>query len=233
MKKKFSLENFEELFGGQFLERGEEYYNEGLVKKVLRNKNLVTARVQGNHLYTVKVNLSNGEMTCTCPCDFNCKHMAAVLYALRANKASNMEKLFLPLLSKSKQELEEIIQKMVFENPELAIYINPDNSNLEKEIKQFWPGSDETTFQTKAERLHELITKKPNPLELELKFFKKLFQIFDHFGEDERVENIMFKVLDKINRESKKPENKAKRKKIIKEIKELVKEYDWFLDSFR
>jgi len=55
------------------------------VKNLLRDKSFVTANVEGNNTYRVTINLKTKEMNCTCPCDFNCKHIAAVLYSLKAN----------------------------------------------------------------------------------------------------------------------------------------------------
>lgn len=225
------LKNFEKLFGGQYLERGRDYYKEGAVKNVLKEGNTVTANVQGNSLYRVSIDLKTKEMECSCPCDFNCKHMAAVMYALRANKADETDKLFAPLKSKPKEELEGIIKSIVLENPELAIYINPDDSVIEKEIRQLWYLDDEYEFKSKVERLHKLIAKKQKPLELELKLFRKLFDIYDHNGSLGLMENQMFKLLEQIRKELKRQENKGKKTKVLKEIKGLVKEYDWFLDA--
>lgn len=225
------LKNFERLFGGQYLERGRGYYKEGAVKNVLKEGGLVTANVQGNNLYRVSIDLKTKEMECSCPCDFNCKHMAAVLYALRANKADETGKLFAPLKSKPKEELESIIKSMVLENPELAIYINTDDSVLEKEIRQLWFTDDEYEFKAKTDRLYKLIIRKQKPLELELKLFRKLFGIYDHDGGPGFMEGPMFKLLKEMRKELKKPENKTQKAKILKEIKNLVNDYDWFLDT--
>jgi len=227
------LKNFEKLFDGQYLERGGEYYKEGAVKNILKDGNTITANVRGNELYHISIDLKAEEMECTCPCDFNCKHMAAVLYSLRANKADETDKLFVPLKNKSKQELEEIIKKMVMENPEHAIFINSDKTNLEKEIRQIWLTEDEYAFQMKARRLLEMVSKIEKPLELQLKLFRKLFDIYDHNGALEPIEPTMFKLLKEIREELKKSENKAQKSKTVREIKKLVKEYDWFLDAIK
>lgn len=231
IKEPSMLKNFEKLFDGQYLERGREYYKEGAVKNVLKEGNNVTANVQGNELYRISIDLKSEEMECSCPCDFNCKHMAAVLYSLRANKAGETDKLFAPLKNKSKEELEEIIKKMVMENPEHAIFINSDKTSLGKEIRQLWLTGDEYGFQMKSRRLLEMVPKTEKPLELELKLFRKLFQIFDHNGGPGFMEPRMFNLLKEMSKELKKPENKTQKQKIIKEIKNLVKEYDWFLDA--
>lgn len=225
------LKNFEKLFSGQFLERGRDYYKEGAVKNVLKEGNTITANVQGNALYRVSIDLKTEEMECSCPCDFNCKHMAAVLYSLRANKAGETDKLFAPLKNKSKEELEEIVKKMVMDNPEHAIFINSDKTSLEREIRQLWLTEDGHSFQMKCRRLLEMVLKTEKPLELELKLFRKLFDIYDHNGSIESMESAMFKLLKETRKELKKPENKTQKPKIIKEIKNLVNEYDWFLDA--
>lgn len=214
------------------MERGKEYYKQGLVKSLVRDKNVVTARVVGNSLYRVEINLKNGEMNCTCPCDFNCKHMAAVLYALRANKADDAENLFAPLKNKKREELEEIIQRIVLENPELAIFVNSNDSDLKKEIKELWLTGDKSGFEIKADRLFNIVLKKENPLELELLLFRKLFDIYEHFGGTESsMEQTMFKLLNQIYKELKKPKNAKVKKKTLKELSALVKDYDWFLDA--
>lgn len=75
-------------FAGHIRERGLDYHKKRRVRDLLINENTVTATVLGNKNYRVRINLKNDSMKCTC--DFNCKHEAAVLYALRSSK--NIEK---------------------------------------------------------------------------------------------------------------------------------------------
>lgn len=76
------------LFQPQILDRGYAYYLEGAVQDLQQTATQITARVMGSQRYTVTVAL-NGDtvvgMTCDCPYaaqDKNCKHMAAVLFAV-------------------------------------------------------------------------------------------------------------------------------------------------------
>ena len=73
-------------FQKHILERGYNYtYN---VKNLKRKDNLVEAIVSGSKDYTVKINLEDYSMSCTCPYfeRDNCKHLAAVLYCLEEEK---------------------------------------------------------------------------------------------------------------------------------------------------
>ena len=89
-------EDIEELFGGQILSRGEEYLEDGLVESVeLFDKNTILGVVVGNERYKVTISLdSEGDIICdcTCPCEFNCKHSAAVLLKWISEKKNSKEK---------------------------------------------------------------------------------------------------------------------------------------------
>ena len=74
------------------LERGREYYLDGCVAKLVHTKNEIQARVEGSEEYRVEIQLSDGipvDMFCDCPYadgGENCKHMAAVLFAVGAKE---------------------------------------------------------------------------------------------------------------------------------------------------
>ena len=80
------------LFQPHILERGREYYLDGLVDELIADGNQVTAVVTGSEEYDVEISLTDGEATemyCSCPYaerGENCKHMAAVLFALEKEK---------------------------------------------------------------------------------------------------------------------------------------------------
>ena len=102
----FSLENIEKLkkdnvnyneevladslandFSNQIKERGKEYYDAGNVESVYKNNNMYIAKVYGasNQLYDVQIIITdekNADYSCSCPCDFPCKHEYAVLMAI-------------------------------------------------------------------------------------------------------------------------------------------------------
>lgn len=77
-----------ELFAEHILKRGYRYYKDEAVKILDAGEEEIQAEVEGSELYEVSIYLHGGrvdDMTCTCPYaedGNNCKHMAAVLYAI-------------------------------------------------------------------------------------------------------------------------------------------------------
>jgi hypothetical protein len=87
---------WKEDFTPLILMRGKKYFEEGNVQRVQRCADTYIATVEGSENYEVEIFLSNGrldEMTCTCPYAQreNCKHMAAVLFALESGDVSVTE----------------------------------------------------------------------------------------------------------------------------------------------
>lgn len=76
------------LFSKTILGRGKKYALEGAVEKLMKEGDRLRAIVTGTENYLVEMSLRNGmpvAMDCTCPYASdgkNCKHMAAVLFAL-------------------------------------------------------------------------------------------------------------------------------------------------------
>ena len=74
------------------LERGREYYHDNRVTKLIYTEKQIQARVGGSEEYCVEILLSNGmpvDMYCDClyaDGGENCKHMAAVLFAVEAKE---------------------------------------------------------------------------------------------------------------------------------------------------
>ena len=74
------------------LERGREYYHENCVSKLIHTEKEIQARVEGSEEYCVEIQLAKGmpvDMFCDCPYadgGENCKHMAAVLFAVEAKE---------------------------------------------------------------------------------------------------------------------------------------------------
>lgn len=85
-----TLSRFNTLFEPKILQRGRNYYHQGLVKQ-LKNSEHWTARVQGSHSYRVSIELRPKgsddyyieDMQCNCEYWDYCKHMVAVLYQLQ------------------------------------------------------------------------------------------------------------------------------------------------------
>ena len=77
---------WERLFREIILERGYNYYIQGLVEDFFEGDGFITATVSGTYDYEVEIQTYNGdidEIFCDCPYaedGNNCKHMAAVLY---------------------------------------------------------------------------------------------------------------------------------------------------------
>ena len=81
-------ETWKYLFSPQVLSRGEDYYFADQVRNLDRTDYGYSAEVRGENAYEVDIYMNDGEldeMDCTCPYaakGYNCKHMAAVLFAL-------------------------------------------------------------------------------------------------------------------------------------------------------
>ena len=87
------MANWRDLFKPWILERGQEYFEYGQVTELEDDGDLVRAEVSGSQDYHVEIRRSGKRverMSCDCPYadkDENCKHMAAVLYALEDRSA--------------------------------------------------------------------------------------------------------------------------------------------------
>jgi len=80
---KFTLNAIRRIADPRSFGRGEEYFAHGLVRSMTEYKGTITAKVEGTHTYTVKLQLDGGELdhSCTCPMgdeDIFCKHCVAV-----------------------------------------------------------------------------------------------------------------------------------------------------------
>ena len=89
MKEEIMLnKDWKVLFSKTILGRGKKYALEGAVEKLMKEGDRLRAIVMGTGNYLVEMSLRNGmpvAMDCTCPYASdgkNCKHMAAVLFAL-------------------------------------------------------------------------------------------------------------------------------------------------------
>ena len=85
--------DWQKMFAPWILERGRNYWDDGCVESLYRDGNAVTAVVSGTEDYNVEIEMGRGGkiayMSCTCPYaedGNNCKHMAAVLFAMEDGK---------------------------------------------------------------------------------------------------------------------------------------------------
>ncbi len=78
-------------FAPHILARGKKYFEEGRVSQIIQCGNRITAHVDGTEDYCVEIDLPGGvpdNWRCTCPyaVQGNCKHKAAVLFAVEAGE---------------------------------------------------------------------------------------------------------------------------------------------------
>ena len=81
------LHEWKTRFAPQILRRGEDYYADDALDSLKWDGETVTATVWGTEKYTVEIDITDGRvdgMYCSCPYaeEDNCKHMAAVLFAV-------------------------------------------------------------------------------------------------------------------------------------------------------
>ena len=83
----FPLDNLKKMdIRSEIIERGKDYYHQGLVKCVIMNGSHGFAIVDGSKAYEVEFDYDGeiiSNLTCTCPCTFNCKHEYAVMLRLQ------------------------------------------------------------------------------------------------------------------------------------------------------
>ena len=118
--------DWKDLFTPVILDRGKDYYERGCIEEFERTSMGYEATVKGSDLYNVEIFMQDEEvvsMDCDCPYadkGNNCKHMAAVMYAidevakLRDEVTGNLSdqmNLFEILNKLSKEELQNIILK--------------------------------------------------------------------------------------------------------------------------
>ena len=94
---KISLTKFESEIDERIVSRGEEYFNSDAVRGLKKIKDdQWTAAVEGTETYKVCINLKGDNVedySCTCPYDLGpvCKHVVAVLYALREQQEEGQD----------------------------------------------------------------------------------------------------------------------------------------------
>lgn len=163
------IEEVEELFDSKIYGRGEEYFEEGLVKEseLIDEKTLI-GTVVGNATYRVTVSIdSDGDIICdcSCPCDFNCKHAVALLLSWIKNKVdysiTDLKKNHISVLEKEKsiqeiiskktqEELVDLIIEFIRREPQLKslITIRKDEifSKVKKLFSNFWEWNEVQTL---------------------------------------------------------------------------------------
>lgn len=83
---------WQQRFSNKVLERGYQYYEAEAIDEIQTQDGITTAKIKGSHVYQVQVRYQNGKLswaTCDCPyarSGHYCKHEAALLYAMDAQK---------------------------------------------------------------------------------------------------------------------------------------------------
>lgn len=160
-----------DLFGSEIYIRGEEYFENGCVVSIeLINSDTIAGIVRGNDDYNVSVSVDDtGDIVCdcSCPCDFDCKHAAALLlkwlsvkgqYA-RGDKNRRKETLDDMISKKSKEELANILKNIVVKHPEFKALIKVEKREILSKVKalfsQFWDWDEVSTLISELETILE------------------------------------------------------------------------------
>lgn len=130
LKEGIVMRNWKKLFEPHILSRGKLYYLEDRVDDLNMNSGTYTAEVYGSEEYHVEVITSGDlieDMSCTCPYARdrgNCKHMAAVLYAIEEDGVLPVQEDHLSpadlINSISESDLRSFVTELAQNNP--AIY---------------------------------------------------------------------------------------------------------------
>ncbi|MFB6219432.1 MAG: SWIM zinc finger domain-containing protein [Halobacteriaceae archaeon] len=106
------------------LERGQTYRQEGHIQRLDRVDEVITATVQGSHLYDVTIDVGGSaiESACSCPYDGpgDCKHVVAVLLAVADDPpADASDRIEAVLDDLSTEELRAFVLDAVARDPAL------------------------------------------------------------------------------------------------------------------
>ena len=102
-KKEFNFDLFNDdinkIFALQIIERGKNYYEENKVKfleKIDEERFFAVVEGTDNYLVVIKYNDENKKMQvyCSCPCEFYCKHIYAVILAIRNSNFKRFYKIY-------------------------------------------------------------------------------------------------------------------------------------------
>lgn len=100
-KKEFEFDLFNddinEIFRYPIVQRGKKYYEEDKIEFLEKIDNRYFAIVEGTEKYIVIVKYDEKEkktqVYCSCPCEFYCKHICAVILTIRDNKFKRFYKI--------------------------------------------------------------------------------------------------------------------------------------------
>lgn len=116
-------------FSDEIQKRGEHYYLDGRVSKVIKNRagDAYVAKVYGSMDEPYEVNVYVDELgvdyECTCPCEYPCKHVYATMLAI--DDGEYVEKELRPDTERNSYTIEELIEKIPAE--EFKTYLLKEN----------------------------------------------------------------------------------------------------------
>lgn len=127
-EKKFRFDLFNddifELFDEEIINRGESYYQEKKVIFLEKIGDRYFSVVSGNELYVVVIKYDeishDMQVFCSCPCEFFCKHVYAVIRAIREKKFNPFYKIMV------KSEYEDMFERLMDFNYSLSIGVVDD-----------------------------------------------------------------------------------------------------------
>lgn len=230
---KIKIPILKENFGSEIIERGKKYFKQGRVRSLIVDEDSVAAVVVGNRDYRVRINLKTGDFKCTCPYEFNCKHVVAVILALRDKKPSMIKYEIDTLLKdKSKEELIDMVKKMLISEPKLKRAIRNAVQNLNERIENIEINDEEDidSFVEEVNQLYEACIKSEKPIEKLVTLFKKCFSFYSEYGGIEPLEESMFIILERISKVAKKLP-KDEHRLLLQDLVDLTRDYNFFLDS--
>jgi len=220
LNQKEILQQLSKEFDQEYWKRGQEYYREGLVKEVKQNKTNITALCKGNSLYRMNIDLPKKQMTCSCPCDFNCKHLAALLSWLKNNTPFSILDLDKELEQCSKEELKRRLKLLLEQHPDSYKYFQkPKEEETDQLIKKFWIPSEYTSsFFNEFDHLTDRIFTEQN-FELAKKFLKRLIDMYDHDPDSSELDDALCTFLREI------PKRLKHTKSQRQELRQVIEDY--------
>ena len=169
----FDLFNGEldKIFNKEIMSRGKDYYENGRVLFLEKVEDKYYSVVGGQGLYVVIIKYNPEKKTmevyCSCPCDFRCKHIYAVILAIRNNKFHKFYKIT------HKNNDMELLDRIMNFNFLLTIGIDDQNNNyliiedgllkllpvLNNEGKSEWLVLEDDSNNTLTNRLSNILNK--------------------------------------------------------------------------
>jgi hypothetical protein len=192
MEKSMNINNFNEIIDKKILNRGYDYYLDGVVELLNKDKNRYLFQVQGSYLYVVSVILDDsGEIIssqCDCPYDMGpiCKHEVATYYEL--NKILKCKETGLSIKKEKQPSLIDVLNKLSKEElVNLIIEITNSDMVLKNNILLLY---SEDSYEQEIEKCERLIYSIVN------KYSRKNGYI--EYNETYRFTSEMYIILEKV-----------------------------------